>query len=302
MTNYYDSDITQILPGALARTPEAQAIGYAVNRAIRRTVDYAHTASVYAAIDELPEKILDLLAAELRSQYYDSGMGISEKRKIVKKTLLWYSRAGTPSAVQELIETIFGEGRVKEWFDYGGNPYNFKIETNAILTEDINARFTIIIKKVKNARSHLEAIEIRRTVSQGLYSGAAMHSTYRPAAIIDGYSEFRQTILNQYSGASVHSNIKPAAIIDGYSEKRTNTVKQYIALPGNTKIKPAAIIDGFSTDASVSGEIYAGTAQNSHIKSAAITEGCEYKAEPVTQELIAGSGINSTYKNQAIHE
>ena len=108
---------------------------------------------------------MDLLAVELDTQYYDTSLPIDSKRNLIKGTLVWYMSAGTPSAVEELVTAVFGEGEVKEWYEYGGDPYFFKIETNAYLTPDINAQFAKMILRVKNARSHLEAIEIHRSVS-----------------------------------------------------------------------------------------------------------------------------------------
>ena len=111
---YTESEMLQVMPEPLKYKAEVVALSYAIKRAIGKMVGYAERASVYAAIDKLPEDILDLLAVELRAQYYDEDMDISIKREIVKKTMLWYHRAGTPSAVEELISAVFGEGEISE--------------------------------------------------------------------------------------------------------------------------------------------------------------------------------------------
>ena len=118
MIKYTESEMLQVMPEPLKYKAEVVALSYAIKRAIGKMVGYAERASVYAAIDKLPEDILDLLAVELRAQYYDEDMDISIKREIVKKTMLWYHRAGTPSAVEELISAVFGEGEISEWFEY----------------------------------------------------------------------------------------------------------------------------------------------------------------------------------------
>ena len=41
-----------------------------------------------AVIDELPERILDVLAVELRTPYYQESMNLETKRNIIKRTLL----------------------------------------------------------------------------------------------------------------------------------------------------------------------------------------------------------------------
>lgn len=162
MIKFEDSQIVQILPVCLKNQPEIQAIGYAINNAIKRMIRYSELISVYAAIDNLPEKILDILAIETRVQYYEEDMNIDTKRNIIKNSLLWYQRAGTPIAVKQMIEAVFGVGDIEEWFEYGGEPYFFKIITDTKLSEDIMERFGTIIENVKNTRSHLEKIELMR--------------------------------------------------------------------------------------------------------------------------------------------
>lgn len=88
-------------------------------------------------------------------------MNLETKRNIIKRTLLWHTKAGTPSAVSELVEIVFGEGRTVEWFDYTEGPYTpgtFDIITNARMTEEMANYFLSIIQRVKNTRSHIRRI------------------------------------------------------------------------------------------------------------------------------------------------
>lgn len=121
---------------------------------------------MYAAIDVADDDVLDMLAAELDTQYYDVLLDVEAKRKLVKNTLIWYGKAGTPAAVEELITSVFGEGRVEEWFDYGGEPFYFKVYTNATFTEDMISKFDDMLEKVKNTRSKLETVVGEKTLRQ----------------------------------------------------------------------------------------------------------------------------------------
>lgn len=166
MTSLKESQITQILPIALRTVPEVKAISYAISNQIRKILSYSDNAMIYAKIDRLPEKILDILALELDTQYYDETADIEVKSELVKNTLLWYQKSGTPEAVEELVKTVFGVGEVVEWFDYGSKPYYFKIKTDATISGDAIEYFTKMIKNIKNARSFLEKIEVDRVISQ----------------------------------------------------------------------------------------------------------------------------------------
>ena len=166
MIKLQDSNITDILPEVFTSDPKNIALGYALQGAMRRLLEYSRTTSVYAAIDVAGDDVLDMLAAELDTQYYDVLLDVEAKRKLVKNTLIWYGKAGTPAAVEELITSVFGEGRVEEWFDYGGEPFYFKVYTNATFTEDMISKFDNMLEKVKNTRSKLETVVGEKTLRQ----------------------------------------------------------------------------------------------------------------------------------------
>lgn len=164
MIKLYDAEITDILPESIKAPAEVKAVSYAIKKAMQKFLDYCDNAYVYASIDTMPEFVLDLLAIEFNTQYYDTSLPISNKRELIKNTFIWWQRAGTPSTVEELIAAVFGEGEVKEWFEYNGEPYYFKIITNAPFSPDIEARLKTMIENVKNARSRLQEVEMHHII------------------------------------------------------------------------------------------------------------------------------------------
>ena len=103
MINLQASDFTSILPENLASQTEVQAIAYALGRQITSICAYADSARVYAAVSQIPENVLDVLAAELRTPAYDENYSISVKRTLVEGTLTFYMKMGTPYAVNKII-------------------------------------------------------------------------------------------------------------------------------------------------------------------------------------------------------
>ena len=305
MINFYDGEIKDILPSNLMEDPAAQAFSYALRKGTRLLNRYTQLCYVYCSIDTAPNDVVDLLAKELRTQYYSDALELDVKRGLVRNTLIWYMTAGTPAAVEELVGIVFGEGEVSEWFEYGGKPYWFKIKTNAILTEDMNTFFSDMIRRVKNTRSHIEAIEIHRTIEQTIYAGACCAPQYRPAAIIDGYSVEREAEQTIYAASASDQQYRPAAIIDGYEEARAahgtihagtaeasqtrqEAVREALMFEGKEihaealrtgtaaaqTTRPAAIIDGGTQEAAAAaGTIYVGTAISSNIQKTTIKEG-----------------------------
>ena len=158
MINFYESNLTDILPENMKYTPECVALGYALQKANQRLIEAANRTSVFSVIETLPERILDALAVELRTQYYDETLPLSVKQGLVKGTMVWYNKAGTVSAVQEMIDKVFNSGYVLEWYETGGQPGTFQISTSALITPELITQFSEAVKNVKNVRSHLADI------------------------------------------------------------------------------------------------------------------------------------------------
>lgn len=156
--------------------PEIKAISYALQNAVSDLRATLQTSLVYAAMDDLNEKALDNLAAELGTLYYDQDLEIEVRRGLVKNTLKWYEKAGTPAAVEELMTVLFGGGFVTEWFDFAepeGNEGLFDVNSSGELTPGVVAQLNTILRKVKNLRSHLRKVEISRRAFNNLYIATA---------------------------------------------------------------------------------------------------------------------------------
>lgn len=205
--NIGDSKLTQVVPQCLRDKPEVSALSYAVSRQFYKLIANAEYAGVYAMIDILPEKAVDLLAVELRTQYYDAGLPPITKREAVKNTLLWYYRAGTPSAVKELTKVAWMSDSVEiqEWFHYGGAPYLFKIMLSSDLSFDeaVLDRFFASINQVKNARSHLESIQVVRAAEQEMYIGAGVRCSSK-SVIVDIFTDTYKRDTELISGGAAY--------------------------------------------------------------------------------------------------
>ena len=173
MIKLKDSEILDIVPLALKDSPEVQAISYALKRGMQKLQTYADSSCVYATIDKVPEQILDVLAVELRSMYYQLDFPVNVKRQIIKNTLSWHRKAGTPSAVKQLVENIFEEAIVEEWWEYDGEPGTFNILIPTIVTQENLKSLNRMIRKVKNVRSHLREVRaISRVINKEIFVGA----------------------------------------------------------------------------------------------------------------------------------
>ena len=256
-----DGELRDYLPPSMKNDVDMACLSYALKKAAESLLKYQKQAMVYNFIDILPEQICDVLAVELRSPYYSDLMTLEVKRGIIKNTLRWYAKAGTPSAVNEMIEVVFGEGRVVEWPDFDEPPYTpgtFDIVTSAVLTPDVADYLFGVIDRVKNVRSHLRRILIKRNTEQNIFTGIVNFPHYKPAAITDGYKEQRVSNQKLFTGISPFPVYKPPAVTDGYNGQRVLSHEIFTGASQFLNYKPAAITDGYSIASMAGQEFFTG--------------------------------------------
>ncbi|WP_297966683.1 phage tail protein [uncultured Anaerovibrio sp.] len=127
---------------------------------------------LYPRIDELSSELVDALAIHFHVDFYDTSLSLDKRRALVKNSIRWHMKKGTKAAVEELVQTVFESGIVSEWFEYGGDPYRFKVTTVDTMPsdEEIN-RLIQAINSVKNIRSHLDEIGFIRYLNADLCFG-----------------------------------------------------------------------------------------------------------------------------------
>ena len=125
MSDIWSTFPWDLIPDSL-KAEETRAFSTAMGNAFHRMLPYTGRVSGHASIDMLPDEILDLLAVELKTQYYREDLPQDTKRELIRQTIPWYMQAGTPSVIREYLGTVFDGGKTEEWFSYGGKPYYFR--------------------------------------------------------------------------------------------------------------------------------------------------------------------------------
>lgn len=212
MIRLYESDIIHILPEPIAKQASVIALGYAIRRAVRRLLEHCQNISVYAAIDTASAKVLDMLALELNTQYYEDTLDIGMKRQLIKNTLKWYMKAGTYGCVEDVILTIFGAGSVTPWYeDESGEmgPGYFDVEIDARLGDETYEKFLQIIENAKNASAHLRQITSIGNMDTALTAmlGKAQHTAMTLTNDVEINDEDQQTYITGYMAAWTTSEV-----------------------------------------------------------------------------------------------
>ncbi|MCP4160039.1 MAG: phage tail protein I [Deltaproteobacteria bacterium] len=173
--NLTDISFVSMLPGSIAEDETIKAAAESLDKELQSVNSGINELLIYSQIDTLIDAdLLSHLAWAFKTPFWDEEFSIDKKRALVKQSIAWHKRRGTPSAVEDVIKTVFGEGELIEWFDYSGEPYHFKISTESILrkTSDYQTLYEGV-ESVKNKRSVLESIITKKNNNPVLYIGLA---------------------------------------------------------------------------------------------------------------------------------
>lgn len=158
MIDIYEGELKDLWPDETS--PEFLSISYAIKLRLAHLIALAAKTGINYDIGQLDEQVFDYLAVELQVGYYDQSLPIETKRELIKKALLWRSKAGTSGAVQEIISVIFGDGDLEEWYENGGDVDTFEIVLDSIQggnAEQVD-KIADMLRKVKNVRSHYSGL------------------------------------------------------------------------------------------------------------------------------------------------
>ena len=160
MNDLYSIDFTRSLPPSLKNDPDMLALARAIAEQLQDTAQQFKKNIIYARIDELDEQTLDILAYDLHVDWYDYSYPIDVKRRTIKDSVKVHRRLGTKYAVETALGAVFPGTRVEEWFEYGGDPYTFRLKIGAGdgVTAQQQAAVLERVRFYKNLRSHLETI------------------------------------------------------------------------------------------------------------------------------------------------
>lgn len=172
-----------IVPPALTRDPAMMARAAADAEAMAARLAEIDRVRIISNIDRLDETVLDILARDFKVDWWDADYSLEEKRRTLKDSWRVHKVLGTKAAVETALRAIYPKAQVQEWFEYGGEPYRFKLDID--LTGELSdaARPWRVLERVnyyKSLRSHLDSIEF--TIDMGaaiLYAGGSAGTVVR---------------------------------------------------------------------------------------------------------------------------
>lgn len=155
-------NLLRILPEVLRQDESMAALAASIADVLAARPAEVERLLIYPAIDRLPEDLLDILAYDFKVDWWDGNYSLEEKRNTLKGNWAVHRCLGTVGAVKTAIEAIYPATQVTEWWEYGGEPYHFKLTIDITYSPVDPEKHRRVMERVgfyKNLRSHLDAVE-----------------------------------------------------------------------------------------------------------------------------------------------
>ena len=155
-------NLLRALPEVLRNDESMAALAASVAQVLAQRHEEIQRLAIYPRIDELPEELLDILAYDFKVDWWDADYTPEEKRRTLKDSWRVHRMLGTKAAVETAISAIYPDTEVKEWFEYSGEPFHFKLVINSTFEDVEMEKHQRVLERVayyKNLRSVLDEVE-----------------------------------------------------------------------------------------------------------------------------------------------
>lgn len=178
MTKLLELDFTSLLPEHLKKYENIKAMTKVFEDKVKEKILVKiPSLFMYSDFENMEERLLDEMAIAWHVDFYDENLDKVKKATLVRGAYISHLKKGTRSAVQAALDDVFGGIEILEWFQYGGDPYTFKliVEDAVPSPEEIN-RIYEMVNHYKSARSHITGFTVSTSDQLNLGYASGSHS------------------------------------------------------------------------------------------------------------------------------
>lgn len=248
---------------------DTRSLSVAFAKQMKKYLAYADRLNVWGNIDHLEPEHYDVFAACIAAPYYRSDFPDDKKLKLIKQNYSVRRSAGTQTAIDALLENVFDDARYIPWYEYGGKPYHFKVLLFDVLKENNIELMSNAMKKVKAARSIMDAVDIGRIATNVTYCGVGSCIASHPPEIREGFSIKGEDIVSK-----IQSGVETVGIT------KEPTIRENLKEAGED----------------ISAERYVGVAETQTVKQPVICENCTERST-IQQAIASNIQVDSIHKN-----
>lgn len=169
----------RLIPGSLRSDPSA----FAYNEMAEKLGSMDLTPLLVYIIDNVDASVLPYLAEQFHVTGYEGwrqAKNDAERRALLKNAREMHRYKGTEYAIELAINSLGLTYNLKKWWEYGGEPYHFKIIFDLLdsgITADDQALLNALIDEYKAKRDVLDTMEFNLAISGDLVIGTSLQSS-----------------------------------------------------------------------------------------------------------------------------
>lgn len=162
----FKPSIRKILPSSISNDRKVLAAAEALDLELKKLSAEIKNVLHLPRLEELSGEVLDHLAAQYHCDFYSTEFSDAVKRNQIRETIFWHRIKGTPRGVEKAVSTFMVNAKVEENWEYGGEPYFFRIVTKGLKYLTDESEFLRLVYDSKNVRSWLEEIIFDLTIEE----------------------------------------------------------------------------------------------------------------------------------------
>lgn len=152
--------IKDLFPNFILADKNGYAMAKAIEAGLKYMVSHVQTGlEVLQDVEKMPEWRLDEMAWELGC-LYDYNANIEAKRRWIRDATPLAAALGTPQAIYNYLEGYFDEVELEEYWQYGGEPFHFRVTVSGKWTAESEAWARKAIAASQNVRSILDDFSV----------------------------------------------------------------------------------------------------------------------------------------------
>lgn len=182
MINLKDNTLLREIPNNLLVDERVSNFAKAIQSSLDKMLEWSNKINYTMQLENLDDEILDYLLWE-KHITWPEGLSLintrEQKIKFIQNAITLHRIKGTPAALELVFSIVDVTCSIKEWFEYEGDPYHFKINLSVLengVSEETMTALEALVMEYKNVRSYLESINIFLTSRASCYVGASIQT------------------------------------------------------------------------------------------------------------------------------
>lgn len=163
MSNLLDANYQQIFPENLKKYKNLKILAIEFEKSMKQgVISKLPKLALYKNLEQQSDEVLSELAYQYSIDNWEETLSREVKINLIKNAYWAHAKKGTKTAIMENLKKLNVPVEIKEWFEYNGAPFTFKISSLSSKIElDWLDTLIDIIEKYKNSRSICIGYEMR---------------------------------------------------------------------------------------------------------------------------------------------